>query len=1641
MKKRTTLSIFIILIFFIFTSFIIYAAFTYRSNIDSTVSNLEITTDGEANTEVSTSNTLSATFNSASEYTESTITITNNSDLPFSYIIGLTQINEATGLENAILVYYNDTFVGTVADFYSGTLNNYEIVYLQSEETIVLPNTTKSIKIKFELHNALEEEISGLSFGFKLSCLAKTIDNNTYSIVSTPEELHEALMSVNSGMNKTIILSNDIILNESLIISNNCVIDLNGNNIIFSGNNIEINETSSVKLINSSNNELNIDDTEGTFVINSSNAFLDISDSISSFKNIDIIAFSFDKLMEIIENNLINQNGILSGSDESIDLFKKNKDYLKLINITTLSEIDYSSGVVSKAISTENTYVSKITFDYQSNTKVLEVIIYGNQNIILDENEISIIDYLVDTELLHIKEYEKNDNPEMQKYLGSDIFLPTSIKKYNATIIWESSDVSYMSNDGKIPSGTEGEVTLIAKIKINQKVYHKEFIICIAKETNAQKLERLINLLDIRFTSIYPDHDEVNDIISQYILPGTDSSKDNYYTNFGIEDIGLTGLEYSIDTNFNYMSILSSSNTLKLDTITFDKYAEVKVIGWFGQKSEEGIIKVSIDLSSNDELLSEVLEQAQLHLNNVSVLQNMINTRKTGLGNEKGDFDLLLEYNGFEIQYSKPENSSEQAYDLDANGQKIIIHPEYFRNYDTTLEIYAKVLVNDVEAQNGTLSFEIPGAIHYLPDTYEGNDVEQSFNDERLFYNLKLQTMIQSLEEDDISVDVPNTYDGIKAIFAENNCEKELDHGNYILLYDIERCHTLIIEADKENVSIDYQIFNDMDTLIDWAISSNNTSVTSLELNRINISDTYDWIISDASTITDAEEMIVLKYLSKYPYFEAFWNNCLYGYELKDNILSNTDKNELEAILVDSIYSSLIEWSTIKTNSSVNTYLLSKNLVLSDDIASVIGEYEADNLESISKIEEEAILRYCWYCGYCEDGYYDVWLEYVNYSDQEISYINTNDTIVKWEGVDLVTLLYDDTIMYNKLYEWINLYEGDTLKAYGDFINDKQLNQYYSIVFDEYTSKSAQRIKTWLGSYINSFGDSNDSSEQYEREIFSSFFINNGYMTQEYWDNTFMNQENNYITIASADTSLFGSDKKYTYISDEGYSQLEELLKYKNDATNYASKELSTIINWATSSSRSSLLSLATLNTNPVKKSRLENLGLSYNDVYNDGNENFISCPEYEVIRNYLINNYSNQIYSISNDESSEEKRIAYIDKTLKLFLDMNGEDILSINAKSILSQIVTESRNVDLDEFYTFIAWTQEENIISSKNINGNIYNSDGLATISNEEKSALLEYVDSSILDIFSSKLDEVLNLITPKLSTFNVEYNKYKSEISIKNLDGNSYNSYYYFTINQMTDDTVLEGLKEYKNVDNIHFIGKKDYSIFANSLDLDYSIKANEAFGICISSMSSLVTLDFRYCNLATVSGISTIPSLEYIDLKGNSKITSIVEISKISSEGKLRYLNIYDIFTDEELIYQESLLKIIYLNYYDNNNSVSPKIVYNKDQRELYYHPLEVISYGLSLLYLLKDIQVINSTYIQLPKNIYDYVSGVQNKYVITWSVISGPLSFEITQSGYYRLRRTSTSSGFAIVDAKITYDGKSYVRHFNIELPKLGGSS
>ncbi len=1474
MKKKIMIILSTIIVFLL-GGFAVYAAFTFgiKAKIETQSFNLLESTDHQSFTikkDNISVDSINMTFQNPMDFYDYQFTFTNNDQKIVRYETQLGPIDSAdtfesdeakkqmlSTIEGQILVFLDNVFIGTLSDL-------KEKNFLPAEQ-VVLPSESLEYHVKFELHNAvmLEKDLN-ITFGIKATVY--TADVQQYSAVNNASQLIENLTAVEVGLSKTLILTGDITVADVYEINKSFTVDLNGHSLDIKW---KILSSAKVKIIDSKTTG----QIKGNVELSSTDAFLNVEADQSL--NATLTSFCYDDLAKCVEDNIAKQDWITSGSTEEFDIFNHNKFYLNAVTLTSTNG-NLQNGVLTQSTVLPKTIVCRLTMSYQGVDKAYDIKILG-------EGTDAVLESIIADELAHIRYYEVKTNPDEQVYLSADLFLPTVLKKYNCTIEWESSNKSLIKNNGVVQTGADGEVTLHARIKINDVLYERDFTIYIAKETNEQKLARLLSKINITFNEILPNpNNPEKGICSNYDLP----SASNYLTWLNGEDLGISSLTYMVDSVYDYLSL--DGYNLGLSKLTFDRDAEISVVAQFssGNSDEEsGTIHIKINLTANDALLNEILSIVQDQLNEVNVLQNLLNTRTGGLSLEKGDFSLINEYKGFVISYKTPTLDNElYSGEYVISDNNIIIHPEKFKTSEANATIIVCISADGTDAHEMTATFEVPGAIH----------LSNMGNNEVLFYSIKMQVLNQVT-----NLKVPSSLSGMKSIFAE------AEHNDYILIDDILKCHALVIQASSDtSITLDYQDVSEIVTLIEWATSNTISSMTSLT-----IKDEHQWIKSDGlEAISDAEELLILGYCNKFPHFEAFWNDLFYKNIEVDNVLTDSEKTKLEAILLDENLSLLVEWAT--NNDGNNQLLMSISGITiselvdhptSQPLADIIGNYSSDGLETISNIEEEAILRYCLTKGYTE--FIAAWKTYITRQDNELT---------NMYNYSIVQFLYGDSsntntvaeIVFNDLCSFMSTTEDKTL---ADYVTAEGIRAFYGLDGNATTEYSGSWFKR-------------DSLGTKEKEILKAFFVNNHFMTEQEWSTGY-----NGSSFETAD--VIGDIK-------------ETLRPYLTKGKSESRSDFEKIVEWAIGAHRLTFSSLG------IALPEGMDVESPFNSIISDG-KSTISYPEYQIIYQYLVNIYCDSTKFANTDQSQ-----AFVEKILDLFLNLDfNNPFLTAEARTdLLSKIAG-----GIDEYQALISNAISLN--SSLNLPF-----DGLPTISQAEYDQIKSFVQTNYPEQYDRYLTFLNQYILPtnrEIKTL-TDFDAYFNSIKIKDINGTAFDQFDYFTTPQF-DNVDFTWLVYFNNLREFHLLGKEGLPAFKSS-----SV-ADQVLTYAIRYCPNLEVLDMKYTNLSDISILAYGQNLKVIALRGNDQIRELASLVSIP-EGQIEYLNIVDVFAESEFRLSEAVLNKLYLSYVSIHGT-APRLVYRHNSKVAYYKPTMAQADGYDYLFLLKDIDTIDYTYHQLIKQV------------------------------------------------------------------------
>ena len=690
----------------LFESWVTSKASIEANSVDKVIDVNDSTKD---NIEIDCS-TQSLTFTSAGDYTDINIQINNRTNAIVQYqyefsFDGSTFKDKTESFASCILVYYNNTFVNTLANLCINSDNKVESGYLDFIGYINKASdnsySSSTDTIRFELHSAADKSYFDTTnaITFNIKAYARTADFEHFMYVSNVSDFNKAIDDINSGgcpSDVKILLFNNITLTNNYEIMYPVNIDLNGFELIINGT---INFMQSGISYISSNKKLSINSlsSSGSIILNNEDGNLVIED----FKNNNgiNIGYLYSNLTSVTKCN----------TDVMYDLVIKRAKLNLRYGIEQNSSINLFSSLsfynVNAVAGTKLTYTNPNLITDNINYSVNSKITINNQDIavkILGTADDTLFNLLLTDELAYLVHLsETSENGVIINTNAADLFLPTSIKNKNITINWQSSDEELMSNSGTISKDISGNqvVSLYATIKINDSVYTKTFTIRIMSQNHETIFQYFIAQLSpitievmyngtnsteaYYFLPIVDSNYDVNnnqsyvgyDYRSSYSTPQNIATGDSGYNWEAFANVGFEYLNYSLISTYNFISLAQNatdSNNLSgvavyLDQATFQTYAQINVSTKFAGDDEvyNGTVNILIDTGYNTELNELVFTKVQGDLDEVDVLQNILDSRLSdNMLNEKGDFYLEGNYQTYYISYQIPTASQDKISEI-----------------------------------------------------------------------------------------------------------------------------------------------------------------------------------------------------------------------------------------------------------------------------------------------------------------------------------------------------------------------------------------------------------------------------------------------------------------------------------------------------------------------------------------------------------------------------------------------------------------------------------------------------------------------------------------------------------------------------------------------------------------------------------------------------------------------------------------------------------------------------------------------------------------------------------------------------------------------------------------------------------------
>lgn len=921
-KKLFKMIIVSFILMFVF-AITIYAAFTMTHNYEAEIEYHEIKNTTLSN-EVENAK---VSFTHPGDKINVTYSLKNSDDREYQYYYSFeTESNESKYFD-MIYVYQNDEYCGVLRDYVGSNL--VEKKNLPFNEYI-FNGETKDTKFTFELHNEASSYVSnGLSIEIKIVAHLSTT-NVKEIIFADNSNFAKAIQDAERSENITVVLKEDITTNI-VSISKSCVIDLCGNELSLSSV-VNIGEGVDLNIIDSRTGG---QVTGEGFNISSESSFVELNAPVSTITS---KVYNSSRLTEELDEFYAINNTIKASEDFDV------LGYYKAYGITVSSdEVTIVDGVVKSTTLNTNKVVA-ITV----NNKTYEFRYIGNDS--------TVIANILDNHLKHLSSFEAEANGLQVQH---DLFLPTAIKEYNATISWHSSNQKVLSNDGIILEG-QGNILLTATIKVYDIVFVQNYYIYIVQPDNLSKLQYLIAKVEQGFTldNNTPD-DKTDDIIYDVILSsvgqykylpvaGNTSLEHHYSLWTGDVKLGITDIKYSLEATYQYLTLNQELNgevvteaSIGLNNITYSKAARVLITATFDNGEVlTSYIVITINLGESS-LADEVYDDVQIELNKVDVLQNILDTRaENGVLNESGDFIIPAKIDIIKLQYTSLNTnlySIQTNYVKDEQGnyttevESYTVHFEdlkYLNLSDSNIQIQCQIVVDSIDEEGNieetvinpkVLYFNVPGAItsnnFVSSKIVNGALVEEKILDfsntkiETLFYSIKLQTLQQA------GCEYYDKTNNIKLVDVTDPAViKGL--GQYILIDDIDHVNKLMFEFGRNETILNYYDINILSEIIAWATDDDGAKVK-VENSSFSgsIAANLLWLSSDGTTsISDEEVVVILSYTERYPGFKEIWDTV---FNPLDNELTDDEISEMiEALAQDKTYTSILKWA-IKTNSSV----------------------------------------------------------------------------------------------------------------------------------------------------------------------------------------------------------------------------------------------------------------------------------------------------------------------------------------------------------------------------------------------------------------------------------------------------------------------------------------------------------------------------------------------------------------------------------------------------------------------------------------------------------------------------------------------------------------------------------------------------
>ena len=397
------------------------------------------TTINAKTTYTSEGNSFEWTYTKAGDIKEINITTENQTDVILHRYYNIQLAPGFTSDENllkAIIVYYNNTYIGSLNDVVSKNLK------IEEEYNFIELASNKTDGFKFELHQAAKNSIlDNKDVKVTITTFTENADYYRYIFVKSEVDFKKAIDDMNSGMlseTPTIVLCNNITLTNKYTISEPTTIYMNGSTL---------------------NGDLTINDTTAT----EPNALLEVLGE-GKINGKVTLGDNYDKngAINLVKNHVkdVLKDGVSAGSTTNI----LGHYAFYGISVSAITRCTFTSPNIIVQNSS-NEYYNALGTVKVHNDEIINFKILGSMT------------ELIDGTLAHLPQ---------NRTISLDLFLPTYIPSQNASITWKSSDESIITNTGKITAKRleNAAVTLYAEIRVNEKIFTRTFNFKVSAHNN-----------------------------------------------------------------------------------------------------------------------------------------------------------------------------------------------------------------------------------------------------------------------------------------------------------------------------------------------------------------------------------------------------------------------------------------------------------------------------------------------------------------------------------------------------------------------------------------------------------------------------------------------------------------------------------------------------------------------------------------------------------------------------------------------------------------------------------------------------------------------------------------------------------------------------------------------------------------------------------------------------------------------------------------------------------------------------------------------------------------------------------------------------------------------------------------------------